>query len=248
MTLRSIRVAAAVVCAAFVPAFAQDLPKAETLMDKYIEATGGKAAHEKIKNYVMTGNFEMASQGLSAKMTIWRMEGKSYAQIEIPNLGLLEEGYDGSVAWSKNPMQGARIKEGAEKEVAAFGASLNPDLRWRELFSDASTVGAESVNGVACYKVSLTTKGGLKMDRWFDQKTGLIVKTQMTLSTPQGEMPMEGFLSEYKPVDGVQTPHKLIQVVMGQEMAMTFQSIKANQEIDPAKFALPDDIKALVKK
>lgn len=248
MNLSSVRLAAAVVCAALVPAFAQDLPKAESLMDKYIEVTGGKAAHEKVKSYIMAGTFEMAAQGLSAKMTIWRADGKSLAQIDIPNMGVIEEGYDGTVAWSKNPMQGPRIKEGAEKDMAVFGAEVNPDLNWRNLYTSVKTAGAEEVKGAACYRVELTTKQGQKMERWFDQKSGLLVKTRMTMSSPQGEIPLEILLSDYRPVEGVSTPHKALQSVMGQEMTLAFDSIKVNQPIDAAKFALPDDIKALAAK
>jgi hypothetical protein len=248
MDLSSLRLAAAFACAAFLPVLAQDLPKAETLMDKYIEVTGGKAAHEKVKNYVMSGTFDMAAQGVSAKMTIWRAEGKSLAQIDIQGMGVIEEGYDGTVAWSKNPMQGARLKEGGEKEMAAYGAEVNPDLNWRNLYSSVQTGAAEDVKGAACYRVDLTTKSGQKMERWFDQKSGLLVKTRMTMSSPQGEIPIEAFVSEYKVVEGVNTPHKIVQSVMGNDMTLAFSSIQVNQSIDPAKFALPEDVKALAAK
>jgi hypothetical protein len=248
MNLSSVRLAAAVLCAAIIPALAQDLPKGDVLMDKYIEVTGGKDAYQKIKSYVMNGTFEMAAQGLSAKMTIWRADGKSLAQIDIPNMGLIEEGYDGSVAWAKNPMQGSRIKEGAEKEMASFSSHINPELMWRDLFTDVTTSGSEDIKGTACYRVDMTTKGGMKMQRWFDQKTGLLVKTKMTMSTPQGEVPVEAFVSDYKVVEGVNTPHKIVQSVMGQEMTLAFASMQVNAPIDAAKFALPDDIKALTAK
>lgn len=41
-----------------------DLPKAETVLDQYVEATGGKAAYEKIKNRTASGTIEIAGAGI----------------------------------------------------------------------------------------------------------------------------------------------------------------------------------------
>ena len=43
---------------------AADLPKGETLLDKYIEVTGGKAAYAKIHSEMMTGTMEFPAMGL----------------------------------------------------------------------------------------------------------------------------------------------------------------------------------------
>ena len=45
------------------------LPKAETILDRYIEVTGGKAAYEKRKTEIATGTFEMAAMGVKGTIT-----------------------------------------------------------------------------------------------------------------------------------------------------------------------------------
>ena len=40
------------------------LPKAETLIDHYVEVTGGRAAYEKRTSETATGTVEFAAQGL----------------------------------------------------------------------------------------------------------------------------------------------------------------------------------------
>ena len=47
------------------------LPKAETILDKYVEVTGGKAAYGKLTNRVTQATFEMVGQGLKFSMTIY---------------------------------------------------------------------------------------------------------------------------------------------------------------------------------
>ncbi len=41
-----------------------DLPTADTVMNQYIEATGGKAAYEKLKNRVATGTIEIPAANI----------------------------------------------------------------------------------------------------------------------------------------------------------------------------------------
>src|SRR5438876_6585225 len=53
-------------------ALAQDLPKADDIMEKYITATGGKEARLKIKNRVSKGTVELA--GIKGKITIYQAE------------------------------------------------------------------------------------------------------------------------------------------------------------------------------
>ena len=54
--MRNIVLCAAVVLATGARLAADDLPKADTILDKYIEATGGKAAYEKNHTEVSTGS------------------------------------------------------------------------------------------------------------------------------------------------------------------------------------------------
>ena len=71
-------------------AAAQPLPKAETILDRYVEVTGGKAAYEKHTHQTMTGTLSFPEQGLSGKLTRYSMApDKEYSVVE---LGPLFEG------------------------------------------------------------------------------------------------------------------------------------------------------------
>ena len=75
---------------------ADDLPKAETILDKYVDATGGKAAYAKVKSDISTGTMSMAAMGLSGKLTMYGaapakrlMEVTIEAVRPIPSIALL---------------------------------------------------------------------------------------------------------------------------------------------------------------
>src|SRR5438270_2865659 len=89
---------------------ADELPKAETILDKYIEVSGGKAAYQKIHSEISSGSMQIA--GMKATATIYRAEpDKNYTEIELTGIGKIQQGSDGKVAWSNSAMQGPHIKE-----------------------------------------------------------------------------------------------------------------------------------------
>jgi len=227
---------------------ADELPKADTILDKSIEVTGGKAAFEKMHNTVMTGSMEIASQGIKGTMVITKAEpDKSLVEIEIAGIGTIKQGYDGAVAWEINPMAGARIKDGDEKAESKLQAYFHEE-NWRDLYQKVETVGAESVDGKDCYKVVLTPKEGSPTTQYFDKKSGMLVKIAMTVNTPMGEIPVETMPGDYRKEGDLLVPHKMQMSQAGQDITVSFDSIKFNTDIPKDKFDLPDEIKALVKK
>jgi len=132
--------------AAFNPlASGQSLPKAETILDRYVEVTGGKARYEKLKTQVSSGIVELSNPGMTGSFTIFRASpNRLYTIMELP-VGTVEEGVDGQVGWSKSPMMQPRIKQGQEGAAALTAAFFNGDLRWRDRFAGAELVGEEKV-------------------------------------------------------------------------------------------------------
>ena len=92
----------------------------------------------------------------------------------------------------------------------------------------------------------MTPKEGQPETRYYDKKSYLLVRTNMILKTEMGEIPTEMSVSDYRSVDGVLMPFHLKQKVLGQEFTVTHESIRTNVEIPKERFALPDDVKALV--
>lgn len=232
------------------PLFAagEALPKGDVLMDKYVEATGGKAAHQKIKSVVLTGTVNIPAQGLKATIADYLGESnKRYQVMEIPGVGKFEEGFDGAVAWQRSAAMGPRIKDGEEKAIALRG-SLGKDVRWRDIYDKADTVGSEVVDGKDCYKVVLASKVGKPETRYFDKASGLIVKVVAIRTTQMGEITSESVFSDYKATDGVTSPRTVNTKAAGHEMVIAFDSVKYNEPIPEDKFNLPPDIQALVNK
>src|ERR1700676_1600077 len=122
-------------------AAAQVLPKAETILDRYVEVTGGKAAYEKHTRETMTGTLSFPEQGLSGKLTRYAMApDKEYSVVELGPIGKIESGFNNGVAWEKSAILGPRVKRGDEKDQAAREARFNAPVEWRKVFTKTETV------------------------------------------------------------------------------------------------------------
>ena len=232
-------------------AFAADEapPKAEAILDHFVEVTGGKAAYEKRHSKISHGVIEFVGRGIKGQVTEFeRAPDKVYQVAEFEGVGQQEEGSDGEVAWEKSALQGPRVKDGTEKAQALEEATFNAPLLWRQLYTVVKTAGSEQVNGEDCWKVTGTTKQGKTETMLYSKKSGLLIKESAVQSTQMGDIPVESTMSDYKDYGGVQEPSVVRQKFAGQEMLLTLDDVKLNAEIPPAKFDLPADIQALVRK
>lgn len=246
---KTIAIGAALAVPLFVARAADDLPKAETILDKYVEVTGGKAAYEKHHTEISKGSLTISAIGLKGDVTSFRAEpDKSLMEVNLTGMGKSTEGTDGKVFWSTSAMVGPHVKEGAEKAQAQLSSRFNAELNWRDLFKDVKTAGIDSVDGKDCYKLQLTPADGSPVNQCYDKESGLLVKMTVTAHTPMGDQTVDSFVSDYRKEGDVVIPHKVRQVIGGQEIVINIDSVTFNAEIPADKFMVPDDIKALLKK
>jgi hypothetical protein len=227
---------------------AADLPSGEELLKRCIERSGGAERLANVKGVEMTGTVEMVGRNISGSVLINEQEEKSYSAIEFPGIGKIEEGYDGSVAWESSAIQGTRIKEGDEKAAVERSSSFRVLTHWKDYYSAVRTIGAEDVDGKPAWKVEMTPKQGKVETFYFDRDTGLLTRMDQTMPSPMGEIPTEMSLTDYRAVEGVQTPFSMTQKVVGQTIAIHLEKVSYNATIAPGRFDLPPAVKELLSR
>ncbi len=231
------------------PLHADDLPKAETVLDHFIEVTGGKAAHEKIHSEVTKGTMEFVGKGIKGKIASYEAEpNKNFTLADLEGVGKVESGTDGDVFWERSAITGPRIKSGDERDEILRASIFNPYLNWRKLYATVETTGSESVDGEDCYKLLLTPKTGQPITEWYAKKSGLLVKSSSVHKTQMGDIPADSLLKDYKPVAGLLMPFTRIDRFAGQEIQIRVDSIEFDSGVPKDRFELPEEIKALVRK
>ena len=246
--------AAIVLCAAsgHLPARGQEpgpLPKAETVLDQYIEATGGKAAYEKVKNRMMLTALEITGAPKPITIRIFAAAPNSFALVmEDTPVGKIVKATDGKSAWEISPVTGDRLMEGAEKEEFIRSATFNDDLHVKELYDKVECVGVEDVDGKPAYKLVLTAKSGKTETKFYDKASHLMVKETSTTKGPMGEFTVEGVPSDYKTYDGILYPFTVTEKGAGQQMVAKISEIKHNVEIPADTFKRPASLDGAEKK
>ena len=232
---------------------AQDaaLPEGKAVVDKYLEATGGRAAHEKVRSRVIHSTIDIPAAGIKGTSQSYNQApGKAYVLVDLGATGKEQRGSDGAVIWEMTTTGGPRVMKDA-KELAFWRRAfdIDSDLRLDEYYTSVETQGAEQVNGKDAYKVLFTPKEGSPETRWYDKESGLLVKVQQVVPTPMGQIPAVSMPTDYRDVDGVKIPHKVEETIAGQvKINATLDKVEHNAEIPAEKFQLPPDVKVLVDK
>ncbi len=249
--LRSALLAVLLPISGLFPALAEEaaLPPADSVLEKYLEATGGREAHEGVRNAVTEGTMEMPAQGIALQVTVWvARPNLSYTRTDSEVTGRIEKGSNGTVVWEKSVMAGPRVLEGQEREDYLRESALDKHLRWRDFYESGEVTGIEDVAGRSCWVLVLKSKGGKPQTLYVDRESGLISKVAMTLDTPMGSVPVETTLEDYREAEGIRSAFRAHTKIVGQERVMTVKSIRRNVDVPPGLFALPAEIEELVAK
>lgn len=224
-------------------------PEAEKILERYVEAIGGRAAFDAMNNAVTKATLNIPAVGISLDLTVYSARPNKFrSTAESPAIGAVERGTDGTVFWEKSTMQGARVLEGEELAEALSEASFENLVYWRTNYDSVAVAGTDTVEGSLCDKVVMKAKGGKPRTLYFDQKSGLVVKTQTVASTQMGKIPIDAFISDYRKVGEVTQAYKTVMNIMGQDRVITTTSIEYNAAIPDSVFAIPADIQALMEK
>ncbi len=234
--------------AAVAPATADDeLPDARDLINRYIEAVGGREALLNQTEATMTGSFEMAAMGLSAPLVVAsRPPADRVVRVEMPQMGEIISGYTRDVAWSVDPFMGARLLDGAElaslKEQSEPGALLRDE----GYVASVQTVERTTIGGEECFRVRIEWQSGREGFDCYAVDSGLLVGMETTQTTAMGEITSVSEISDYQRFDDVLIPTRMEMSLMGQRQVLAIDSVEFGTP-DPALFELPPAIEALIE-
>jgi zinc protease len=224
---------------------APNLPPAQQIVEKYVQAVGGRQNISKFSARHSTAEMSIPAMGMTMNIDLYQARpNRMFTRVDMPGMGVTTSGYDGQVAWTNNPMQGPRILTGTELNEtlrqADFDASLDP----AKAYPTMETVGERTVEGHACWNVRMVTRGGTEVMNCFDKESGLLIAGSMKQQSQMGEMQVDLAYSDYKDFDGVKMPTKTTMSMMGQQMTTTLKTV-SHEAIPDSTFALPAEIKAL---
>jgi hypothetical protein len=208
---------------------------ADALLARAVEAIGGADALRAHTAMRLDGEVNLAAQGIRGTITLLHAaSGDQYTRVEIPGIGLMEEGVTGGVAWASDPVAGPRIKTGIERAQALRQADFYFLLALAEHFPTRERVGPAEIDGLAAWELRMVPAEGPE-ERWFlDRDSGLLLATRSEIHTLMGVIPVTTRFLEYAFTGGVRsaTVLRITNTLMEQEM-------RVSVTWEPDGFALP---------
>jgi hypothetical protein len=225
---------------------AAQMPSGKDIINKSIEASGGRDAYEKVKSRVLEAKIDIPTMGITGTSTTYHEGQKVYTSADLKGAGTEQRGTDGEVYWEISTNTGPRIYQGAEREFWKRLFDMHSDLHLDKYYKSVETRGTADVGGKRAYKVVLVPHNGPEQTRYYDQESGLLVKADQTVPTPFGAIPTSSMYSDYRDVDGFKMPFKTNEMIAGQtEVVVTVEKIEHNTDIPDEKFELPEPINKL---
>lgn len=223
------------------------VPDIDTLLKQHIEAVGGEDVIRSHTSMHVKGKFEMPAAGLSATINLYSMApNKMLMVMDMPGMGEVREGCDGTVAWSSSPMMGVTLKEGKMREDALREADFYRELNYKEHYTTMEVLGREAFGDKECWAVRMVDKKGDVSTFYFDVESTLIRGIVATPETDMGAMEVKTMMDGYKEFGGITMATKMTMETMQQSMTMEFTEVTFDQ-VDESIFDLPEAVKELLK-
>ncbi|HXS83683.1 MAG TPA: retropepsin-like aspartic protease, partial [Methylomirabilota bacterium] len=172
LSLRSLVVLAIALAIGGAPALAAP-PSARGFIDRYVQATGGRAALDADTALHIRGR--VIDAGMKGTFEIWTSSPARALRVERVGSLRTKQGIDGEVAWrtdytSKrtNPVEGKDL-EAMRADVWFATEQWARDASCKALLGQSSFTAGRALQGV-----DVTPPVGPKQTLWFDQKTGLL--------------------------------------------------------------------------
>ena len=225
----------------------QEKPTGDELYNRYVEATGGKGALQKITSRHVWGSFEVPAQGISGPIEMISANPmKMLTKIEVPGMGSITSGLNGDTGWMMNPAMGPMLIDGLALDQMKQQADVQAMLEPGKYVASRQTTGEAEYGGKPCWVVTVTTKWKESYTECYDKATGYLSATIRKQSTPMGELETTTQYLDYKVFDGIKVATTIRASTMGIEQVIKIDSM-STKPIPDSVFELPAEIKALKK-
>jgi outer membrane lipoprotein-sorting protein len=220
------------------PGFGQTV---QEILNKMVEAQGGKEVFEGIKDMTLSGNLEIVQQGMNGAITVYKKEpDKRRTDIEIQGIVIIQA-YDGQTAWGTN-QQTLSNEVFSGEEAASLKREALPIVSF--LYPEKYGIsfaykGKEKIENKDYLVLEESFPDDFKATLYVDPETYLTYKTKSKMATQMGDVDIEQLNSDYKKVEGRTIAHRIVTYANGQEyIRIVISKVGFNSGLDDSLFKM----------
>ena len=222
---------------------------ADEIVDKTVNALGGRDALGKLTSRSSTGTMTIATPGGEISGTVEVLTARPNKSRTLINLDLtavgagsmvLDQRFDGTSGYALDSMRGNREITGGQLELMKENVFPTPLLGYKERGSKVELAGKEKVDDRDAYVLNVTPASGPASRTFIDAQSYLPIKSIVKVNLPEvGDVEQTIEVSDYRDVDGVKVPFKVKGSSAVQTFTIVISDVKHNVKIDEALFAKP---------
>jgi photosynthetic reaction center cytochrome c subunit len=245
------------------------MPSPESILDKYIEASGGAQRLATLTSISAKGTsvgfgglggggaVELLAKAPDKRATIILFKAET-------NRGDQIRTYDGRDGWVRTPLNvlGEFQLRGGDLDGARFDAQLSFPGQIKQILTnlkagpptsitdlpapDSQSTLQQDVTLGQTHSVNVIQGRGprnLLVTLYFDRQTGLLLRELRYGNSPIGRVPTEVDFADYRDVNGIKLPFRILYAWLDGRDSIVLSEIKTNVPVDEAKFGRPAPLK-----
>jgi hypothetical protein len=213
----------------------------DAIFARYLQALGGADRVRAVTSFVASGTYAGFNTGNAAvPIEIYAKAPDQRTQVVRTFEGDAVFTFDGRNAWAAEgwrqlPLMtftASNVASARVDAVVSFPAGLQQAYRqWQGMLTTIDDRNVQLLQG--------SNPGELPVNFYFDEQTGLLVRTLRWSQTRVGTVPTRVDYSDYREVGGVRMPFRLHVRWTNGENAVELTEVRPNAAIDAARFARP---------
>jgi photosynthetic reaction center cytochrome c subunit len=248
---------------------APGLPSPESILEKYIQASGGAQRLAGLTSFVGKGtsvgfggfggggDVEIVAKAPDKRATIILFKQETGRGDQIRT-------YDGRTGWLRTPLNvlGEFQLMGGDLDGARFDAQLSFPGQIKQILTNLKTGPPTSITDLPApaSQASLqkdvtsdqthvvdvvqgTGPRGLLVTLYFDKQSGLLLRELRYSNSPIGRVPTQIDFADYRDVSGIKFPFRITYAWLDGRDSIVLNDIRTNVPVDEAKFGKPAPLK-----
>jgi len=245
------------------------MPSPASILDKYIQASGGAQRLAGLTSFVGKGtsvgfggfggggDVEIDAKFPDKRATIILFKAETARGDQIRT-------YDGRTGWVRTPLNvlGEFQLSGSDLDGARFDAQLSFPGQIKQILTNLKTGPPTSITDLPAPSsqsslqqdvalgqthsvdvVQGTGPRGMLVTLYFDRQTGLLLRELRYGNSPIGRVPTQIDYANYRDVNGLKLPFRITYAWLDGRDSIVLTDIKTNVPVDEAKFGKPAPLK-----
>ncbi len=201
---------------------------AQNVLEKYIQAIGGKEKLMGVESYSLLAEAEM--QGTKLDLEIKKTSKDQFMQnVKVMGNSMSKQVFDGDKGYMV--MQGQR-KDLGEDELKKVKEESAPFPELNLLNTDIALEGIEVIDGKKAYKLKISEE----KTSFYDINTGLKVQDAVSIEAQGQQINTTFDYNDYQEVSGIKFPFLLTQTMGPQKFDFVVKEIKVNEGVSDVDF------------